>query len=55
MLKIVEVVVLLGVGFVIWQFRDLRLAREATRQQRQAELNQKKKVAPEAHEPPKEG
>ena len=57
MLKIVEVVVLLGagVGFVIWQFRDLRLAREVTRQQRQAELNQKKKVAPEAHEPPKEG
>ena len=37
MLKIVEVVVLIGAGiaFVVWQFRDLRRAREITRQQRE--------------------
>ena len=38
-LKIVEVVVLLvaGVFFATWQFRDLRRAKEVTRQQREAE------------------
>ena len=41
-LKIVEVVVLLvaGVFFVTWQFRDLRRAKEITRQQREAEKYQ---------------
>lgn len=41
MLKIIEVVVLMGAGlcFVIWQFRDLRRAREITRKQREAEQN----------------
>ena len=41
-LKIVEVVVLLvaGVLFVTWQFRDLRHAKEVTRQQREAEKHQ---------------
>ena len=40
--KIVEVVVLLvaGVLFVTWQFRDLRRAKEVTRQQREAEKYQ---------------
>jgi len=41
-LKIIEVVVLLiaGVLFVTWQFRDLRKARDMTRQQREADKNQ---------------
>ena len=41
-LKIVEVVVLLVAGglFVNWQFRDLRRAKEVTRQQREAEKHQ---------------
>ena len=41
LLKIIEVVVLLlaGILFVIWQFRDLRRAKEITRQQREAEKN----------------
>lgn len=41
-LKIVEVVVLLVAGglFVTWQFRDLRRAKEVTRQQRAAEKHQ---------------
>ena len=41
-LKIVEVVVLLVAGglFVNWQFRDLRRAKEVTRQQREAEEHQ---------------
>lgn len=41
-LKIIEVVVLLiaGVLFVTWQFRDLRRARDMTRQQREADKNQ---------------
>ena len=41
-LKIVEVVVLLvaGVFFVTWQFRDLRRAKEVTRQQREADKHQ---------------
>ncbi len=39
MLKIVEVVVLMlaGLGFVVWQFRDLRRSREITRKQREKE------------------
>jgi hypothetical protein len=42
MLKIIEVVVLIGAGicFVSWQFRDLRRAREITRKQREAEQRQ---------------
>ncbi len=41
-LKIVEVLVLLlaGVLFVSWQFRDLRRAKEITRRQREAEKHQ---------------
>jgi hypothetical protein len=41
-LKIVEVVVLLvaGVFFATWQFRDLRRAKEVTRQQREVEKHQ---------------
>ena len=41
-LKIVEVVVLLvaGVFFATWQLRDLRRAKEVTRQQREAEKHQ---------------
>ena len=43
-LKIVEVVVLLVASglFVNWQFRDLRRAKEVTRQQREAEKHQAK-------------
>ncbi len=42
LLKIVEVVVLVvaGVLFVTWQFRDLRRAKEITRLQREAEKDQ---------------
>ena len=49
MLKIVEVVVLMGAGlcFVIWQFRDLRRAREITRKQREAEQNPSMNTASE--------
>jgi hypothetical protein len=41
-LKIVEVLVLLlaGVLFVTWQFRDLRRAKEITRLKREAEKHQ---------------
>ena len=41
-LKIVEVLVLLlaGILFVIWQFRDLRRAKEITRLKREAEKHQ---------------
>jgi hypothetical protein len=41
-LKIIEVLVLLlaGVLFVSWQFRDLRRAKEITRLQREAEKHQ---------------
>ena len=41
-LKIFEVLVLLlaGVVFVTWQFRDLRRAKEITRRQREAEKHQ---------------
>ncbi len=41
-LKIIEVLVLLlaGVVFVTWQFRDLRRAKEITRLQREAEKHQ---------------
>jgi uncharacterized membrane protein YcjF (UPF0283 family) len=47
MLKIVEVVVLVlaGVGFVVWQFRDLRRSREITRKQREAEQAQSMNVS----------
>jgi hypothetical protein len=49
MLKIIEVVVLIGAGlcFVIWQFRDLRRAREITRKQREAEQNSSINIASE--------
>jgi hypothetical protein len=41
-LKIVEVVVLLvaGVLFVTWQFRDLQRAKEVTRKKREADQHQ---------------
>ena len=41
-LKIVEVLVLLlaGILFVIWQFRDLRRAKEITRLKRETEKHQ---------------
>ncbi len=50
MLKIVEVVVLLGAGlcFVVWQFRDLRRSREITRKQREAEKTPSMNAAPES-------
>ena len=50
MLKIVEVVVLVlaGLGFAIWQFRDLRRSREITRKQREAEQAQSMKAASES-------
>ncbi|MFY8178027.1 MAG: hypothetical protein ACOVKR_01375 [Limnohabitans sp.] len=39
MLKLFEVVMLVGAGvcFVVWQFRDLRRAKEITRQQQEAQ------------------
>jgi uncharacterized membrane protein YcjF (UPF0283 family) len=42
MLKVIEVVVLIGAGlcFVVWQFRDLCHAREVTRQKREAQQAQ---------------
>ncbi len=45
MLKIIEVVVLIvaGICFVSWQFRDLRRAREMTRRQREAEQTESMK------------
>ena len=53
-LKIVEVVVLLvaGVFFVTWQFRDLRRAKEVTRQQREAEKYQAKQQSANPDEAP---
>lgn len=50
MLKIIEVVVLLGAGlcFVVWQFRDLRRSREITRKQREAEQQQSLNAASES-------
>ena len=53
-LKIVEVVVLLvaGVLFVTWQFRDLRRAKEVTRQQREAEKHQAKQQRAKPDEAP---
>jgi len=56
MLKIVEVLVLIGAGlaFVLWQFRDLRRAREITRQQRQAEQTQDLHDKPVSRESPAE-
>ena len=52
MLKIIEVLVLIGAGvcFVIWQFRDLSRAREITRKQREAEQNQFTNVISEPRE-----
>ena len=51
-LKIVEVLVLLlaGVLFVTWQFRDLRRAKEITRLKREAEKHQamQRSAKPEA-------
>jgi len=53
-LKIVEVVVLLvaGVLFVTWQFRDLRRAKEVTRQQREAEKYQAMQRSAKSDESP---
>jgi len=53
-LKIVEVVVLMvaGVLFVTWQFRDLRRAKEVTRQQREAEKYQAKQQSAYPDEAP---
>jgi hypothetical protein len=50
MLKIVEVVVLIGAGlcFVAWQFRDLRRSREVTRKQREDDHTQAMNAASEA-------
>ena len=47
MLKIVEVgvLVLAGVVFVVWQFRDLRRSREITRKQRETEQAQAMNLA----------
>lgn len=52
MLKIIEVVVLLGAGvcFVVWQFRDLRRSREITRKQREAEQAQSMQAPSESRE-----
>ena len=53
-LKIVEVVVVLvaGVFFVTWQFRDLRRAKEITRKQREAEKHQAMQFSAKSDEPP---
>ena len=53
-LKIVEVVVLLiaGVLFVTWQFRDLRRAKEVMRQQREAEKHQATQQSAKPNEAP---
>jgi uncharacterized ion transporter superfamily protein YfcC len=53
-LKIVEVVVLLiaGVLFVTWQFRDLRRAKEVTRQKREAEKHQATQQSAKPNEAP---
>ena len=53
-LKIVEVVVLLiaGVLFVTWQFRDVRRAKEVTRQQREAEKHQATQQSAKPNEAP---
>jgi len=51
MLKIFEVLPLLGAGvcFAIWQFRDVRRAKEITRKQRQEQQEQIAKTNPEPH------
>jgi hypothetical protein len=61
-LKFVEVAVLLvaGVLFVAWQFRDLRRAKEMTRLQREAEKqamqpNEKVATTPAATPPQNDG
>jgi uncharacterized ion transporter superfamily protein YfcC len=53
-LKIVEVVVLLvaGVFFVTWQFRDLRRAKEITRRQRETEKQQAMQRSAKSDETP---
>lgn len=53
-LKIVEVVLLLlaGVLFVAWQFRDLRRAKEITRLQRDAEINPAMQASTKSDEGP---
>ena len=53
MLKVVEVLVLLvaGICFVVWQFRDLRRAREITRQQREAARVQAMNVSSQPQPP----
>jgi hypothetical protein len=55
-LKIVEVVVLLlaGVLFVTWQFRDLRRAKKVTRQQREADQHQAKQPCASSDDSPSE-
>jgi uncharacterized membrane protein len=57
MLKIVEVVVLIGagIGFAVWQFRDLRRAREITRQHDEAKQAQVVNASAESREPPLDG
>ena len=51
MLKLVEVVILVGAGlcFVVWQFRDLKRAREITRMADEAQ--QKKAMQGDAESP----
>ena len=51
MLKIVEVVILVGAGlcFVVWQFRDLKRAREITRMADEA--RQQKSMQGDAESP----
>jgi hypothetical protein len=53
-LIIFKVVLLLvaGVLFVNWQFRDLRRAKEITRQQREAEKQQAIQCSAKSAEPP---
>lgn len=57
MLKIVEVVVLIcaGIGFAVWQFRDLRRAREITRQLDEAKQAQVVNACSASREPPLDG
>lgn len=57
MLKIFEVVVLMGagIGFAVWQFRDLRRAREITRQQDEAKQAQVMNASLESRDPSVDG
>ena len=56
MLKIVEVVILIGAGvcFVVWQFRDLRRAREITRLEDEARQKKATDANAESRESPTE-